>query len=257
MTRVVSIHSFRGGTGKSNTTANLSCMIARRGHRVGIVDTDIQSPGIHVLFGLDEQKVHRALNDYLWDRCPIEEAAYDVTPMPDRSAARSGSPSPAIFVVPSSIKSAEIARVVREGYDISRLNDGIRELAEKLRLDFVMIDTHPGVNEETLLSIAMSDILVLVLRPDQQDYLGTAVTVDLARRLDVRSMVMRYCSYCLRSGSDMDFTLISLYPQVVYPKASIDANAAARSCPALRGQQGDMRGGYEKRSSQTAASGIR
>jgi len=30
-------------------------------------ETDIQSPGIHVLFGLDEDKINRALNDYLFE----------------------------------------------------------------------------------------------------------------------------------------------------------------------------------------------
>jgi MinD-like ATPase involved in chromosome partitioning or flagellar assembly len=50
--KIISIHSFRGGTGKSNVTANLATLIARTGCRVGIVDTDIQSPGIHVPFGL-------------------------------------------------------------------------------------------------------------------------------------------------------------------------------------------------------------
>ena len=56
MGKIVSIHSFRGGTGKSNTTANLAAQAALRDKRVGVVDTDIQSPGIHVLFGLDEKK---------------------------------------------------------------------------------------------------------------------------------------------------------------------------------------------------------
>src|SRR5262249_53479842 len=31
---------------------------------------------------------------------------------------------------------------------------------------------------------ATSDMLLIVLRPDQQDFQGTAVTVDVARRLD-------------------------------------------------------------------------
>ena len=45
MSRVVAFHSFRGGTGKSNTTANVAVLAARRRLRVGVVDTDIQSPG--------------------------------------------------------------------------------------------------------------------------------------------------------------------------------------------------------------------
>ena len=44
MSKIVSIHSFRGGTGKSNSTANLAATVAEAGYRVGIVDTDIQSP---------------------------------------------------------------------------------------------------------------------------------------------------------------------------------------------------------------------
>ena len=78
MGKIVSVHSFRGGTGKSNITANLAVSIAGRGKRVGIVDTDIQSPGIHVLFDIDIDKISHTLNDYLWGKCSIEEAAVDV-----------------------------------------------------------------------------------------------------------------------------------------------------------------------------------
>lgn len=48
---IISIHSFRGGTGKSNTTANVAAVLAGEGRHVAVVDTDVQSPGIHVLFG--------------------------------------------------------------------------------------------------------------------------------------------------------------------------------------------------------------
>jgi MinD-like ATPase involved in chromosome partitioning or flagellar assembly len=44
-------------------------MVAQPGKREGVIDTDIQSPGIHVLFGLDEEKMDKCLNDYLWGKC--------------------------------------------------------------------------------------------------------------------------------------------------------------------------------------------
>ena len=184
MPTIVSVHSFRGGTGKSNVTANLSTLLAAGGRRVGVIDTDIQSPGIHVLFGLDESTMTRSLNDYLWGKCPIEQTAHDVTPRPEAAAGR-------VLLIPSSIKAGEIARVLREGYDVGLLNDGIHTLIDALRLDVLMIDTHPGLNEETLLSIAVSNALIVVMRPDQQDYQGTSVTVEVARKLDVpRLMVL-------------------------------------------------------------------
>jgi len=184
MSIIVSTHSFRGGTGKSNLTANITAILAQKGCRVGVVDTDIQSPGIHILFGLDEAHLGPSLNDYLWGRCEISAAAHDVT-------AGLGSDIPGrVLLIPSSIKAGEIARVLREGYDVGLLNDGFLTLMDALRLDVLMIDTHPGLNEETLLSISISDVLAVVLRPDQQDYQGTAVTVEVARRLDVPRMML-------------------------------------------------------------------
>jgi MinD-like ATPase involved in chromosome partitioning or flagellar assembly len=187
LAKIISTHSFRGGTGKSNTTANLATLVARDGFRVGVIDTDIQSPGIHVLFRVDPSKLPHALNDYLWGRCKIEQAACDVT-LNVIGDADLSKPAPRLFLIPSSLNTGEIARILREGYDVSRLNDGIHSLASALKLDYLFIDTHPGVNEETLLSLAISDVLVLVMRPDQQDFQGTAVTVELARRLEVPKM---------------------------------------------------------------------
>lgn len=192
MPKIISVHSFRGGTGKSNTTANVATLLAMQGKRVGVVDTDIQSPGIHILFNLEENQVKYSLNDYLWGKCSIEQTAYDVTKslqgnIPGQVLVI---PQGQVYLIPSSIKAGEIARILREGYDVGMLNDGFQRLVKQLNLDVLMIDTHPGLNEETLLSIAVSDALIIVMRPDQQDYQGTAVTVEIARKLDVSRLLL-------------------------------------------------------------------
>ena len=151
---------------------------------MGVIDTDIQSPGIHVLFGLDESSITYSLNDYLWGKCAIEQTAMNVTSRLGKDIGGQ------VFLIPASIKAGEIARVLREGYDVSMLNDGLYQLVRTLKLDVLLIDTHPGLNEETLLSIAISDALAVVLRPDQQDYQGTSVTVEVARKLRVPHMVL-------------------------------------------------------------------
>jgi MinD-like ATPase involved in chromosome partitioning or flagellar assembly len=181
---IISIHSFRGGTGKSNISANLATCLAKSGLRTAVIDTDIQSPGIHVIFGVDQANVRYCLNDYLWGKCGIEEASYDV------SKAGGIEENGRLFLIPSSLRSGEIARILREGYDVALLTDGFQRLIKQLKLDCLLIDTHPGVNEETLLSVAISDLLIVVLRPDNQDFQGTAVTVELARKLDVKGMLL-------------------------------------------------------------------
>lgn len=48
----------------------------------------------------------------------------------------------------------------------------------------------PGLNEETLLSLVISHALLIVMRPDKQDYEGTGVTVKVAQGLDVPRMLL-------------------------------------------------------------------
>jgi septum site-determining protein MinD len=178
---IVSIHSFRGGTGKSNTTANLATVLAQSGLTVGVIDTDIQSPGIHILFGLSGDDITTSLNDFLWHDRAIKDAAHDVTPPGVKGK---------IFLIPSSVKPGEIARVLREGYDAQRLTHGLRQLVDALHLDFLLIDTHPGLNEETLLSLVLSHALLIVMRPDKQDYEGTGITVKVAQGLEVPRLLI-------------------------------------------------------------------
>lgn len=185
MSLIVSVHSFRGGTGKSNTTASLAVVLAQQGKRVAIVDTDIQSPGLHVPFGFAPDHVHCTINNYLYGDCGIADVALDVS---DRIG--SLPPGGALWLLPASIKAGEITRVLREGYDVGLLQEGFQNLLDELDLDVLIIDTHPGLNEETLLSLTLSDVLLLVLRPDQQDFQGTAVTVEIARRLQVPNMLL-------------------------------------------------------------------
>jgi septum site-determining protein MinD len=179
MAKIISIHSFRGGTGKSNTTANLAALLAAQGQRVGVIDTDIQSPGIHILFGVAGEEIQASLNDYLWHGRDIKDAALDVTPN------LGGTIKGRVFLIPSSVKPGEITRVLREGYDAQLLTSGLRRLVDELNLDVLLIDTHPGLNEETLLSLVISHALLIVMRPDQQDYEGTGITVKVAQGLQV------------------------------------------------------------------------
>jgi MinD-like ATPase involved in chromosome partitioning or flagellar assembly len=195
MTKIISIHSYRGGTGKSNTTANLAAQLAMMGKRVAMVDTDIPSPGIHVLFGLSEDNMGHTLNQFLHGECSIEDVGYSVgdnanNPAPDGSIAtgRSKLKGKNLWLLPASPNRDEISKILQNGYEVSLLNKGIQTFRKAKNLDFLFIDTHPGLNDETLLSIAISDLLIIILRPDQQDFQGTSVTVDVARSLDVANL---------------------------------------------------------------------
>ncbi|MEO1507734.1 MAG: MinD/ParA family protein, partial [Cyanobacteria bacterium J06633_23] len=138
----------------------------------------------HNLFSLEPEHTHKTLNNYLWGETAIEDAAYDVGEK--LGVAGDGR----LYLVPASVKADDIARILKDGYDVRLMNDGFRSLVKALKLDYLFIDTHPGLSKETFLSIAISHVLILILRPDKQDYQGTAVTMDVARQLKVRKMLL-------------------------------------------------------------------
>jgi MinD-like ATPase involved in chromosome partitioning or flagellar assembly len=179
MPTVIAVHSYRGGTGKSNFTANLATVVAQQGYRVGVVDTDLPSPGIHTILGLEPDQLETSLNHFLWGEATIEAAAQDV------SAAAALGDSGRLYLVPASPRADDIARILRHGYEVRLLTEGLRGLVRALQLDYLFIDTHPGLSKATFLSIAVAHVLMLLLRPDKQDYQGTAVTLDVARQLNV------------------------------------------------------------------------
>jgi MinD-like ATPase involved in chromosome partitioning or flagellar assembly len=179
MTKIISIHSFRGGTGKTTISTNVAVLLAKSGLRVGILDSDIQSPGAHILFGLTCNEIGKALNHFLWGECKIEDTAYEITDKLGDTAEGK------LFIIPSSIQASDIARILRDGYDEKKIQDALTQIGQTLELDILIVDTHPGFNDTNLLIVALSDTLGVLLRPDQQDYQGTSVTMQVARKLEV------------------------------------------------------------------------
>lgn len=177
MPKIISVHSFRCGTGKTNLTANLAVLLAGRGRRVGVLDADLRSPGLHILFDLPEDAAC-SFNDYLGGKCPIEQTAQDVTPpeLPRYSK---------LYLVPASTSLTEIMRLLQQPYDNDVYTRGLRQLIHALQLDILIADIHAGLHAEAMVQIAASDTLLVIMRPDHNDYRGTAILIELAQRLGV------------------------------------------------------------------------
>ena len=185
MTKIIMIHSFRRGVGRSTMIANIAALLALEGKRVGVIDTNIQSPALHYLFGLSEADIGCSLNHYLWGKCTLAQATYNVTPQRE-SLEIPGQ----ILLIPATCQMQEIARVLSNSYSMEPLNADIESLCEELQLDVLFIDPRSGLIEATLSSIAISDTLVLLLRFDQQDFQGTGIMLDVIRKIGVPEMLL-------------------------------------------------------------------
>jgi len=184
MAKIVSFNAFLRGTGRSHLMANIAALLAADGKRVGVVDLDDSAPMLHLIFGLPEATIAFTLADSMAGRCRVEQAAYEVTP-PAVQGAGGG-----IFLAPLNIEPGWAPRALRKGMDFDRLGDTLQDFIQTLALDYLLTDSGSGINELSLNAMAISDVAVFVLRLDKRDYQGTAVTIDLARKLDVPRLLL-------------------------------------------------------------------
>lgn len=173
MTRSVAVHSYKGGTGKTTIVANVAVALALKGRRVGVMDMDLEGPGLHVFFDIDPSELRFTLNDVLAGVAAPEAACVR---MSEKMSLNGGE----IFYSPASVRVAEIMRTLKTGFELDQFENAIRRLQEKFGLHYLLIDTHPGIMHDTLLALGVCDHQMLVSRVDQQDIFGTGIMIEVS-----------------------------------------------------------------------------
>src|SRR2546425_8179982 len=139
MASSIAVHSFKGGTGKTTITANLAVALVSHGKSVGVMDMDLEGPGLHVLFNVNPDQITYTLNDVLLDKARAEEAAL---PMNDRLGLKGGG---MLYFSPASTKMEEMLRTLRTGFEVESFSKALLNLEAHFNLDYLLIDTHPGL----------------------------------------------------------------------------------------------------------------
>ncbi len=183
MPKIIAFHSFRRSTGKSSLAANTAVICAQQGMRVGLVDLNLESPSLAYTFQLEGQSIPYRINDFLWQNCTIDQAAYDITK--HLETIWHTNISGRLTLVPANTQYSDNSHTLKDAYDIKTLNEGLLDLSLAIQPDLLILDTHAGINDDAVFALAVSDVLLILLRPDRQDYQGTAVIVDIARGLEV------------------------------------------------------------------------
>ena len=174
--RWLAVHSFKGGTGKSTVTANIALSLVEQGKNVCVMDMDLAGPGIHVMFGVEEQEVKSTMTNVLLGETQILDA---VIPLTEKFGLKKGS----LHFVPASYKVEEMLKLLRHGLEVRIFTEGLQQLTDKLDLDYVLVDTHPGREDDTVLVMGSCNGILIISRLDQQDLIGTAILARLATSL--------------------------------------------------------------------------
>ena len=171
MTKTISFHSYKGGTGKSLISLNISVDLAQRGFKVVLLDFDFLGPSMFSVFG--DPKIF--LNEVIYGKYDIMEAILEYT----RSNKIKGKlyygladPEPAKINSIYHLDSNSIKQSFEKTMDAKEI------LEDELGADFLIIDTGPGIRMDSANAIVVSDHVSLVLKPTKADVVGTSKLIS-------------------------------------------------------------------------------
>ena len=185
MGKVISVANQKGGVGKTTTTVNLSTLLAKKGKKVLLIDTDPQG---NVTSGLGITKeLELSVYDILVGDTTFEETVQD-------TAVKN------LKICPSNISLA--------GAEVELVSMMSREQRLKVKLDevkdqydYVLIDCHPSLGLVTLNAFTASDS---VLIPVQCEYFALE---GLGQLLNTVNLVKKH----LNKSLEIEGALLTMY----------------------------------------------
>lgn len=178
----VTVHSAKGGSGKSTLVSNLAVALARKGKSVGVIDLDYAAPGLHIIFGLSKE-ARFSFEDVLGEKCTLSEAVIDLTKKLNLERGN-------LVFIPSSLEAKDMVNQQRLGYDVPVLERLIKNMFKEFSLDYLILDTRHGVSLPSLPAIAVSDVVLFVARLDMQDVAAGKAPLQVARALKKRVLLV-------------------------------------------------------------------
>ena len=169
--KCISIHSSRGGTGKSLLATNLSVLYAKKGLNVALLDLDFRAPSLEGIFSkIIKNPVECWLNDYLNGHCSAENATLDISENYNlKGKLLVGLANPSLDVMRSMAEKSRAWEVSA----IKRLFSLRSFLYRDLKIDRVFLDTSPGVQYMSVNAAVSSDLSIVVTTLDSLDLSGT------------------------------------------------------------------------------------
>ncbi len=166
--RVVAVHSYKGGTGKTLLSVNLAATFAKQGKKVCLVDLDFRAPSLFAILKTEDAKTW--FNDYLNENCEIDKALIDMSnSLPGNGRFFVGLANPAT----EAIRDMSAKDRKWEMRALGRLLALRSSLLETGKFDYIVFDTSPGLQYSSINAIVAADLVVVATTSDRSDVVGT------------------------------------------------------------------------------------
>lgn len=168
MGKIVAVHSYKGGTGKTLISLNLASILAKRGKNVCLFDLDFRAPSLSTL--LKVEKSEYWLNDYLNGTCEIDKALIDMN-----GHVHHGGKFVVGFANPATEAVRDMSSKDRkwEMRALGRLLALRASLLDEKGFDYLILDTSPGLQYSSINAIVSADLVLVATTFDNSDVDGT------------------------------------------------------------------------------------
>ena len=168
MGRMIAVHSYKGGTGKTLLSINLAATFAKRGKKVCLFDLDFRAPSLATI--LKVEKPEYWMNDYLNGTCDIEKVLLDFS---DRIKSKD-----TLYVAPANPATEAIRDMSAkdrkwEMKALGRLLALRNSLLTGNDFDYLIFDTSPGLHYSSINAIVSADLVIVATTFDRSDVDGT------------------------------------------------------------------------------------
>jgi MinD-like ATPase involved in chromosome partitioning or flagellar assembly len=186
--KVFAFYSYKGGTGRTTASANVSVLLATKGHRVLCLDLDLEGPGIAIVFNLPQEGSSPfPLQDYFGGRREIIKDDFFKYQVADSKNTQG------LWILPASSKLAGSIDPSRGGRLLGQLKKLIDLAQRELSIDAVIIDTPSGFGDLSALSMYVSHCVVALFRYSKQHVFGTAKVADYIKKNDLKFLPVASC----------------------------------------------------------------
>jgi MinD-like ATPase involved in chromosome partitioning or flagellar assembly len=168
MSKIIAVHSYKGGTGKTLMSVNLAATFAKNGKKVCVFDLDFRAPSLFAI--LKTPNADFWLNDYLNNTCEINKALVDLS-----SRIPGNGKFYACLANPSTEAIRDMSSKDRkwEMRALGRLLALRETLLTEQKFDYLVFDTSPGLQYSSINAIVAADFVVVATTGDRSDVDGT------------------------------------------------------------------------------------
>lgn len=168
MSKILAVHSYKGGTGKTSMSVNIAATLAKNGKKVCLFDLDFRAPSLFAI--LKAQNVETWFNDYLNNTCEIDKAIVDMS-----SRIPGGGKFYACLANPSTEAIRDMSSKDRkwEMRALGRILALRESLLRDQKFDYLVFDTSPGLQYSSINAIVAADFVVVATTGDRSDVDGT------------------------------------------------------------------------------------